>query len=268
MSIFVRIFTDSADIIRYVLFTMGGVKYLLLLVLPLMFLPLLGCTLLLPGLGDLAANLLSSNPMPRNIFSYHTVTLIPVFVVSAIYGARRLDLIFKKPLLEKTVVPVLLVSLIISWLSFPFFNFPGSYSVWKPKRIVIFHDENYEKVQALIKPEMSLSVQANIGAHFTQRHEIFRYPNKIGDVDAVVLRLDSPTLRTKNESQYFIGSLGNHLQMSPVEYLDTIESLLESDIYEKKIWADPWLVFMKGERTTTGNDEVLHKINSLKAKWE
>jgi hypothetical protein len=115
---------------------------------------------------------------------------------------------------------------------------------------------------------MSLSVQANIGAHFTQRLEIFRFPNKVGDVDAVVLRLESPTLRTKKESQYLIGSLGNHLQMNTVEYLGAVERLLESDIYQKMIWADPWLVFMKGERTTTGNDEILQKINSLKAKWE
>ena len=66
-NIFIRIFTDSAEIIRYVLFTLGGGEYLLLLVLPLMFLPLLGCMFLLPGISDLLANLLSANPRPLSV---------------------------------------------------------------------------------------------------------------------------------------------------------------------------------------------------------
>lgn len=267
-NIVISIFVNPIETIHHVLFTMNGWVYLVLLLLPLMCLPLLGGEFLLPGLGDLLANLLSSNPMPRSIFSYHSVTLVPVLVVSAIYGARRIAPLFKRSTLKEPVLIVFMLSLVLAWIFFPFFSLPGSYNFWAPKRIIDFHDENYEEIQGMIKSEMSLSVQANIGAHFTQRLEIYRYPNRVGDVDAVVLRLDSPTLRTRDGNQYLIGSLDSHLQMNTVEYLDSVENLLDSDVYQKRIWADPWLIFMKGEKTTIGIDDITHKIESLKVKWK
>ena len=267
-SIIITIFTNPVDTARHVLLTMNGWEYLALLLLPLMCLPLLGGEFLIPGVADLLANILSSNPMPRSILSYHSVTLVPVLVVSAIYGAHRIAPLFKRSTIKEPVLIVFMLSLVLGWIFFPFFSLPGSYNFWAPQRVIDFHDENYETIQGVIKPEMSLSVQANIGAHFTQRLEIYRYPNRVGDVDAVVLRLDSPTLRTKDGNQYLMGSLGNHLQMNTVEYLESVESLLESDMYQRRIWADPWLIFMKGEKTTIEIDEIKHKIDSLKAKWE
>jgi hypothetical protein len=145
---------------------------------------------------------------------------------------------------------------------------PGIYHFWAPQRFIAFHDENYKKIQGLIKPEMSLSVQANVGAHFTQRREIYRYPNKVGDVDAVVLRLDSPTLRVNEKNQYKMGTLDNHLQMTTDEYLGSVEKLLENDMYPKRIWEDPWLIFMKGEQKESMDDDIIQKINHLKAKWK
>jgi len=266
--VFVNFFANIIEIGHQVLFIMNGWDYLVLLFLPLMGLPLLGCLFLLPGLGDLLANLLSANPMPRSIFSYHSVTLVPVFVVSAIYGSRRFSLLFQRSALKEPVLMALILTLVFSWSFFPFFPLPGSHNHWAPKRIVDFHDENYEKIQGMIKPEMSLSVQANIGAHFTQRLEIYRYPNKVGDVDAVVLRLDSPTLRIGEGNQYIMGSLDNHLQMNAVDYLDSVKTLLGSDVYPEKIWADPWLIFMKGEKTTIGIEDIMRKLQRLKVEWK
>jgi uncharacterized membrane protein len=260
--IFISVITNPVDIAHHVLFSMDGWLYLVLLFLPLMGLPLFGCTFLLPGMGDLLANLLSLNPMPRSIFSYHSVTLVPVLVVAAIYGSRRLDLFFRRIRIIKEPALIALV-LVCSYLLLP-----GIYHFWAPQRFIAFHDENYKKIQGFIKPEMSLSVQANVGAHFTQRLEIYRYPNKVGDVDAVVLRLDSPTLRVNEKNRYKMGTLDNHLQMTTDEYLGSVEKLLENDMYQKRIWEDPWLIFMKGEQKENMDDDIMLKINHLKAKWK
>jgi uncharacterized membrane protein len=262
--IFINIITNPIEITHHVLFTMDGWLYLILLLMPLMCLPLLGFEFLLPGMGDLLANLMSSNPMPMNPFSYHSVTLVPVLVVSAIYGTRRFRRCFKRTILKEPAVLTLVLSLIFGF----FFFLPGIHHIWAPKRIIDFHDDKYEKIQSIIKPEMSLSVQANLGAHFTQRLEIYRYPNNVGAVDAVILRLDSPTLINRGRNRYVIGSLGNHLQMNTAEYLDSVEKLLVNETYQNKIWEDPWLIFMKGEKTTIKIDDVMNKIDGLKVEWK
>lgn len=260
-----NIVTNPIEITKIVLFTMDGWIYLVLLLLPLMCLPLLGCEFLLPGMGDLLANMMSANPMPRNIFSYHSVTLAPVLIVSAIYGTRRFGQFFKRSTLKEPVIVTLLLVLALGWhISF----LPEIHRFWAPKRFFNIHDEKLVKIQDIVRSGMSLSVQANIGAHFTQRLEIYRYPNKVGDVDAVVLRLDSPTLRTREENHFITGTLGNHLQMNADEYLDSVENLLKDDVYQKRVWEDPWLILLKGEKTTTGIDDVMHKIDCLKVDWK
>ena len=266
--VFVSIVASPIETTRHVLFTMNGWGYLFLLFLSLMGLPLLGIEFLLPGIGDLLANLLSANPMPRAIFSYHSVTLVPVLVVSAIYGSRRFDSLFKRSTLKEP----LLVALILGW----FFVFsPALYNFWSPKRIIKFHDENYKKIQNIIKPEMSLSVQANIGAHFTQRLEIYRYPNMVGQVDAIILRLESPTTninnlpdQIKNNRKYLTGSLDNHLQMDRTEYIASIRSLLSDNKYGVLLWDDPWLVLAQGASSHGLEQKLEQKLNRLQKEWK
>jgi uncharacterized membrane protein len=264
----INFISHPIDITRHVLFSMHGWKYLLFLLLPLLFLPLLGFEFLIPGLGDLLVNLLSSNPMPRSIFAYHSVTLVPVFIVSAIYGSQRLFLLSENLTIKKQLVILLLLTAFLGWRFFPFFPVPGSTVLWAPKRVVGFYDESYQRVMALIDPEMSISVQSNIGAHFTQRHEVYTYPQRVGYVDAVILRLDSPTLRTNDNNQYIIASLGHHLSMAPIEYLESIRNILKQNTYEKRYWLDPWLVLIKGEKRDISNDEILEKLSNLAIKWK
>jgi len=39
-------------------------------------------------------------------------------------------------------------------------------------------------------------------------------------------------------------------------------------MYQKRIWEDPWLIFMKGEQKENMDDDIIQKINHLKAKWK
>ena len=252
----------------HVLINMNGWYYLVLLVLPLFFLPILGSAFLLPGLADIFANLLSMNPMPRSIFAYHSVTLVPVVVASAIYGSQRTRCFFIRGMTRKAVWAALVITLLFSWKSFPFFHLPGGDGFWAPKRVVGFHDENYARVQALIPQHMSLSVQANVGAHFTHREQVFKYPDKVNQVDVVLLRLDSPTTLSSRHDPHAVASLGHHLQMDPQEYLNSINRLLIDDFYPKKIWLDPWLILMKGPETSIESDVIEQKLSKLKNEWQ
>ena len=261
------ILTKPVETLHQIFSIMGGWKYLVLLLVPLLCLPLLGCEFLLPGLADLLVNLLSANPMPRSVFSYHSVTLIPVFIAAAIYGSRRAVRLLKTAVPERLAIVALIITVVIGWITFPFFSLPGGLGLWEPKRVLGFHDPNYAMVQDLITPDMSVSVQANIGAHFTQRHEVYMYPNKVGEVDAVILHLDSPTLLTDRRNPHEIGSLGHHLQMDSLDYLNSVQSLLVSNKYSIFVRRGSWLIFMRGEMPNNNHADLIDEIDRLKTEW-
>lgn len=266
--IVINLFRNPVETVRHVLFTMEGYEYLGLLLVPMLFLPVFGFEFLLPGGGDLFANLLSANPMPRSIFAYHSATLIPVLIVAAIYGSRRISRWIPMFSLVRQSFVVLAVTLLLGWVFFPFFSLPGGYHFWEPKQVFAFSDPDYARVRELVPPNMSLSVQANIGVHFTQRHEVYVYPAMTEDVDVILLRLESPTSLIRGRDPGRIASLAHHLQMDPLDYLNSIRELLGHKTYPVKIWHDPWLIFMKEGKTSHNDGDIINKIEALEIEWQ
>jgi hypothetical protein len=251
---------------------MGGVSYWLLLIAPFGFLfPLLGIEFLLAGLGDLAANTLSANPMPRGIFSYHSVGLIPALTVTAIYGVARLSNWQKKFSTKELTGLILIASCVMGYIVFPA-PLPGATNFWAPTQFPLRSDPALQAMRATIDDEASLSVQANAGAHFSQRQEIYLYPQKVGDADIVVLRLASPTVNINMPPgpstlwKFQTKWLDAHLQLSRVEYLASIACLASGKKYGTALWDDPWLVLSR----QTGNrlPEVKDKIRQLQKEWQ
>lgn len=264
-AIFKTIVTKPLETSHFVLVSMNGWLYLSILLAPLLFLPVLGFLYLLPGAADLLANLLSSTSLPRSLFSYHSVTLVPVLIVAAIFGSYRVSRVFGRAAPELQAFVVMAVTLVLSWAFFPFFSLPGSTGFWAPKRVIAYHDAQLNDVRELISSEMSVTAQANIGAHFSQRSEIYRYPEMVGEVDVVILRLESPTSLTRGRD---IASLAHHLQMDPSEYLDSIRTLLMHSSYKHFVWMDPWLIFTKDGQPSEEIGDIMQKIDGLEISWE
>ncbi len=123
-------------------------------------------------------------------------------------------------------------------------------------------------------PDASISVQANIGAHFSQRKEIYRYPNKVGKVDAVILQLESPTKNINNipedlikERKYLSNVLDGYLQMDRSDYVDSIESMIHEKAYGILLWNDPWLVLARDFNTQGFQKDVERKLKQLREEW-
>mgnify|MGYP001183731466 CR=1 FL=1 len=262
--VFLKLLTQPVETMQHVLFGMDGWLYLLLLLLPLLFLPLIGFELLLPGMADLLANLLSSTPMPRSIFAYHSITLVPVLVVAAIHGSCRIHHCWRRASSELQAFAVVALTLALAWLFFPFFALPGGSGFWAPKQVLRFHDADYAVVRDLISPEMSVSVQANLGAHFTQRYEAYIYPEKVDDVDAVILRLNSPAVVQKKRG---LASLSHHLQMEPYEYLASIRDLGERRKGDGVVGVDPGLIVFKKGGGAADIATISAKIKTLETEW-
>ncbi len=268
------------------LLSMGGVFYWILLVAPFWFLfPLLGIEFLLAGLGDLAANTLSAGLQQRNIFSYHSAGLIPALSVAALYGVARLSGWQKKfSALELTSL-ILIPSLAAGYAVFPA-PLPGAANSWEQAAFPLRPEPAVQAINQLVGNDASLSVQANVGAHFSQRQKIFTYPLNVGETDFVILRLASPTTNlfrlasTSNINQAsdpltknkFLPSPANwlevHLQLDRTQYLASIECLLSENTYGIALWNDPWLVLSRQTANRQQEMAVKQKVKQLQEGWQ
>jgi uncharacterized membrane protein len=254
-----------------VLITMRGGSYIFMLVFPFLGLPLIGLPFLLPAAADLAANMLAANSMPRSPFAYHSVTLVPILSVAAMHGVKTVARWYRRVSTKELSAFILIASAAMGYLlaSFPL---PGAKNVWNPNSFVNWPDSRVKEIRSLLGDDAAISVQANIGAHFSQRKEIYRFPNRIDDVDAVVLRLESPTLnvlpkKTKGGRESEMVMLDNHLQMHRKDFLSSAEAIIVEGNFGVTYWNDPWLVLKRGINDKTHHIEVKAKIEKLRQEW-
>ncbi len=257
----------SWSIARKVLFDWGGWSYLALLLLPFLGFPLAAPAFLLPAMPDLVANLLSANPMPRSVFAYHSVILVPTFTIAAAYGVRRISLWWTWLSSAQVSGLALTASLILGYVMAPL-PIPGAINFWAPRHFLHEPDPAVTEVRAAISSNASVSAQGNIGAYFSQRDEVYLYPHMIGRVDTLVLRLDSPTRNLLPKEPEVIASLASHLQMRPAEYLASIECLLSGKEYGVVLWCDPWLVLSRSGNNSAAVNEVRKKLGQLQKEWQ
>lgn len=259
-----NVFSHPILVARLVLDDLAGAKYLALLLLPLLVTPLVGIEFLLPALADLAANLLSANPMPRGIFSYHSIGLMPVLIAAGMHGASRIASRWRRYSPGDIAKLVLWGSLVLAYFTGPF-PLPYAKNYWQPRAWPLERESVVSEVRRLLPPEASVSAQANIAAHLSQRYLIHPFPTKVGEADFIVLRLETPTLRPAGERPAEIGSLAHHLAVPPAQYLSAVERLLEGDAYGVVYWNPPWLVFSRGNPSS---GEVERAVREYLAQQE
>ena len=255
------------SVLRIVALEMGGVWYLGMLLAPFLGLSLLAPMYLLPIAGDLAANLLSANGMPRAVTAYHSAALVPVFVVAAVYGSQRAACWLKRVSSGEIAGLVLVASIALGYLAAPL-PLPGAMNFWSPTEFVHVPDPMLDRIKSALGDGASVSAQANAGAHFSQRLQLYRYPQKVGEVDAIVLRLESPTHDLQPQDPGSVGTLAHHLQMRPADYLASIDCLLSRGQYGAVLWEDPWLVLRRGAVHQAALLELRQKLDALRAAWQ
>jgi len=254
------------DAMRFALFELGGWVYLFFLLIPLALTPLIGAEFLLPAGADLAVNLLSANPMPRSVFAYHSIALIPVFVIAGMHGACRLSRLDRYSVtgLGRLVV---FSSLLMTYRLLPL-PLPGAINIWEPLEYRMWPERSVRDLRALLPPEMSVSAQANVVPHFTQRTNIRVFPNGVGEADCIVLRLASPTARIKGDNSSEVGGLAHHLQMAPGSYLARIQAVIASGEYGLKYWNGPWLLLCRSAAMTDiERSRILSELEDLARTW-
>lgn len=274
--IFLAIFSQPIYVIKMVLLELGGIKYIALILAFFLGFPLAAPQFLLPGLGDLLTNMLSFNPLPRSVLAYHSITLVPILTVAAIYGVKTLSLrknwINRRSAIQLSVY-LFCTSVICGYFLAPL-PLPWTRNNFAAANLFSRPDPEIATIRSAIGHRASVSAQSNIGAHFTQRKEIYRYPNKVGTVDAIILRLDSPTRNINNipeeltnQRKYLSNVLDGYLQMDRTDYIDSIDSIIHGKDYGILLWHDPWLVLTAHAKFHRQEKNVERKLERLREEW-
>jgi uncharacterized membrane protein len=180
--------TRPRDVIAYA-FTGVKLHYLLLLGLPLLFLPLGAPRLLIPILPVLAINLLSNHPGTTNIKYHFSFHIIPFLFLAGLEGYCRLRDIDRR--WTKRALPVAVITVaVISYLMWS--PLPGGGRYWsfqyrdQPQSIA------YKKLLPLIPPDASASAPVLLTPHLSHRRELYLFPSlqaKRLECDHVVIDL-------------------------------------------------------------------------------
>jgi len=252
-------------IIRNLLKYLNFFQYFSSLLLPFLFIPILGVKFLLPGISDLVANSFSANPMPRSLFAYHNATLSIIFLVSCIYSTPKFCNKIKRFSVKEIVFLLLLLNVVSFYMLTPF-PLPHSIIIWDSKNYPLREDFNISSIKNIVKND-SISVQANIGSYFTHRKKVHIFPNNINEVKYIVLNLYNPLEKSAGTDPKHLGTLGHCLNTSPKNYIDILREIVTSNKGSIVYWNDPWLVIDNAKSDHKHKKDVLRKIYLLEIEW-
>jgi uncharacterized membrane protein len=205
------------------LFTFSRINYLVLLILPLATFSLYAWPAII-ALPLLAINLLSANEMTFNIFFYHSAVIIPFLYFAAVLSLSR---IFRgSHFFLRFFSSLILLSSV--WMAYQYSVSPLSFRYGFSDYLPSLQAQKISEVRSKIPPEASLSVQHNLGPHFSERQKIYRFPLKKEEAEYILLSTFDPF--AGNPRQIF--GFEYALQMNRLEWQRDIEELKKSDKYE------------------------------------
>jgi uncharacterized membrane protein len=150
-----------------------GLGYLAQLVLPLALLVVLAPLALIAAVPELAVNLLSAATTQTSIRFHYTAGLIPVLIVAAVFGAKRLPP--RIPVATIVVVAALAANYFLGPM--PLWRyFPGGEQHQARAADVSEHDRVAARALRLIPPHAVVSATNSLGAHLSARRRVLSFP--------------------------------------------------------------------------------------------
>jgi len=218
------------------------IVYLIVILLPVIYLPFLSLEIFLLSMPSFLVNLLSLNPiMYFPFFYYYTAPILPFVIISTMFSLYKL---------KKRNSPrfgMLAGGLIVSSLFTSLLYSPAPYS--NIAKIADFRiSDNAKKIKEikkLIPTESSLSVQNNIGAHFSQREYIYTFPFRSDIAEFVLIDIydtyENPQFQLRHNNFIF------QVQMIFEDYYNEVVAMFNNPSYGVYFYSgDGWLIFKRG----------------------
>ncbi len=226
------------------IFTAEKIRYMLNLLSPAMFLPLLSPAVLLVTVPSLMQNLLSSKVHTFSSQFHYDSLIIPFLFIAAVYGLHNLMLFLskKKELKKniKTILAIILVALLLkSVLAFYVSSPIGPNASLKNKFIVTEHHRIGNEILEDIPEDASILTTTSIMPHVAHRKDAFIFNRGA-------------------EGQYVLFDITKPFPYSDEQLKQKIISYVRQDDYGVVLVRDGYVMFRKG---VADDDNVLDKLN-------
>ncbi|EKE14593.1 MAG: hypothetical protein ACD_12C00403G0002 [uncultured bacterium] len=167
------------------IFNSVNLNYLFLLLSPLAFVSLFSPIYLLMALPEFMINFLSTHWQMRGIDNHYAAVIIPFVFVSSIFGVKAL--INRKILdIKKISILIIIFTLIMSY-----YKGQLPYSKDSPLKLFLTRRSEIDSVgiwkNKLKDENISVSASEHLGAHFSQRKQIFRFSSSYKYSDYVLI---------------------------------------------------------------------------------
>lgn len=179
-----------------------NMSYLFKIFLPVGFLSILSPAILLFMAPDLLLNLLSKNENLRSLTFHYGAIILPFLYISAVYGAHKIIKLNIKYLSASSLALYILISSLFA--TYEYGTLPGSKnpSVEVYTSYLTGRDE-IKKVIDHIPQDLKVAASNNLGAHLSQRKDLYTVPYGVKDADVVLLLLNDvyaqPSLSSQKE---------------------------------------------------------------------
>lgn len=207
----------------------AGLRYLMMLFGSAGFVCLISPWLLLPALADLAANMLSSNVMPRDYYAYHSAAIVPVLFAASIYAVQSYTINAR----------LFFVSLFAVLGVFHIQTNPLKY--WQIERFVFAKPELLpHDILTSIEVDAPISIQPNLGGHLLEQYAVYTFPGGISKSDFVLLHLEYPYQHVEKE----VFSMP-YSPLTGYQYIEKVRYLLKDKAWCVAYWEAPTLLLKR-----------------------
>ena len=217
--------------IAHAAFDFDGLEYLLVLLVPLAFLPLAAPLALLPALPDLALNLLSSTDTQTSIHFHYVAPIVPALFAAAIFAAARFERPIVKPLVGLVLVSNFVLGAIPLWGAIP-----GGEDLQANAALISDHDRTATRALRLIPDDAVVSASNSLGAHLSARRRFLSFP----------LREDATWIAVDERSPGYLD------RFAPGPYAIAIARLRRDPTWELAFGEDGVLVFRRESSAEAG----------------
>jgi len=235
-------------------FSWRRIDFFITLFIPLLGLSLFSATVLL-ALPVLLIYFLSSFWLTYSIYYYHSAPLVGIIYFAAIFSFARL--IREQKYRRLFLILILIASILVSYFyTITPFAKDYSWSDYKPSA----HARLISEVKKIIPNNASLSVQHNLGPHFTDRRQLYSLPKKIGEADYILVDVYNPYYGKSNK-QFF--GLRDILAKPLADWAKIIEDIFYDEKYGLIYEKDGYFIFRKGASQDLNEQGFSHFIKLL-----
>jgi len=221
---------------------LDGFNYVFSLVALLWFVPLAAPIWWLPGLADIAANILSENLMMRSVYSYHSAALQPVLVIASIiciatFFEKRKISSSKSTLKSSDILAAMMITSLFA--SYVLLVQTGVWEFKTPQITLSLPDRNaLNAIDHIIPENASIAGQPNALPHVSMRRNLYVFPLNIGDADYIVLHAEYPFHDAMDHFDTIYA-------LSPKEYFEAVNTLFQDSHWHVLLYDNKWIVLGK-----------------------